>query len=303
MQKDILQDFAGSEFCRILMDITATFYPGQVSTKRRYNMTDCKTQHTSLFSSMTFIFRHIRLVGWSMFLILFTGFLTFAGYVEAIKLINGLTGHFFQIPPDTSGILGRLEGWGWIVMKYMFLLITRIISFYLAFLAAYCLTTPFYIFLSGSVEKIYNNGLKTHGAETVTLRVSMFFTDLYEGIKIGLVGILVTIIALAVNFIPVAGQFLVLVLYIFYSALMFIDYPASNRHWTLKKKINWVISHYSISVRIGILPAVISIIPVINIILMAVFFPLFTVYTTLNFIIVENNRNKMKNITNSFGTP
>ncbi len=254
-------------------------------------MTDFDTQHTSLLSSMTFIFRHMRLVGWSMILILITGFLTWIGYLEAIKLINGLTGHFFQIPPDTSGILGRLEGWGWIVMKYLFLIITRIASFYLAFLLSYCLTTPGYIFLSGSVEKIHPSGVKTYEADSITLRISMFFSDLWEGIKIGLIGILVTVVALTVNFIPIVGQVLVFLLYVFYSALMFIDYPASNRHWTLKKKINWVLFHYSISVRIGILPAVISMIPVINIIFMAIFFPLFTVHTTLNFIDVENIKN------------
>jgi CysZ protein len=233
----------------------------------------------------------MRLVAWSIFLILVTGILTWIGYREAINLINGLTGHFFQTPPDASGILGWLKGWGWVVMKYLFLIITRIASFYLAFLLSYCLTTPGYIFLSGSVEKIHPSGIKTDEANSITSRISMFWIDLWEGIKIGLIGILVTIVALAVNFIPIVGQILVFLLYIFYSALMFIDYPASNRHWTLKKKINWILLHYSISVRIGILPAVISMIPVINIIFMAIFFPLFTVHTTLNYIAVENGQN------------
>ncbi len=261
-------------------------------------MSDYNTQHTSLLSSVSFIFRHMRLIGWSMILILITGLLTWIGYLEAIKFINGLTGHFFQRPPDISGILGWLTGWGWVVMKYLFLIITRIASFYLAFLLSYCLTTPGYIFLSGSVEKIHTSkgknhtsGIKTDEANSISYRISMFCSDLWEGIKIGLIGILVTVVALTVNFIPIVGQVLVFLLYVFYSALMFIDYPASNRHWTLKKKINWILLHYSISVRIGILPALISMIPVINIIFMAIFFPLFTVHTTLNFIGVENGKN------------
>jgi len=151
-----------------------------------------------------------------------------------------------------------------------------------------------YIFLSGSVEKNHTSGIKTDRAKSTTLKISTFCSDLWEGIKIGLIGILVTIVALTVNFIPIIGQILVFLVYIFYSALMFVDYPASNRHWTLKKKINWIFSHYSISVRIGILPALISMIPLINIIFMAILFPLFTVHTTLNFIDVENAKNREK---------
>jgi CysZ protein len=44
------------------------------------------------------------------------------------------------------------------------------------------------------------------------------------------------------------------------------------------------------SFRLGIFPALISMVPVINIFFMALFFSLFTVHTTLNFIAIEQRR-------------
>ena len=66
-------------------------------------------------------------------------------------------------------------------------------------------------------------------------------TDLVEGVKIGLYGILVSLAALFVSFIPVIGLVIVFLIYTFYSALMFIDYPASRRRWTLGRKITWLV--------------------------------------------------------------
>ena len=257
---------------------------------------NCKTQQISLKASMAFLFRNIHLVLWSILLVMVTGLLTWAGYIEAIQFINGMTGHFFQTPPQASGIFGWIAFKGWMVSKYLFIIITRITSFYLAFLVSYCLTTPGYIFLSSAVEKRYKNNhsdiyqQKRPKTDLKTFKISIILNDLWEGIKIGLIGIMVTFAALAVNFIPVIGQIIVFFIYVFYSALMFIDYPASNRHWTLRQKMKWVLLYYPISLRIGVFPAVISMIPVINILFMAVLFPLFTVHTTLNFIAVQNNR-------------
>jgi CysZ protein len=174
-------------------------------------------------------------------------------------------------------------------MRYLFLFIVRITAFYLAFLFSYTLTCPGYVFLSAAVENIRqrswssrNLAVHEHSAAPYATR---FLVDLREGCKIGLLGILVTIVALLLNFIPVLGQILAFLLYVFYSALMFIDYPASNRHWPLRRKINWLRRNYIRALRLGILPALISIVPFINIPLMALFFPVFTVHTTLNFMV------------------
>ena len=108
-------------------------------------------------------------------------------------------------------------------------------------------------------------------------------TDLIEGVKIGLYGILVSLAALFVSFIPVLGLVLVFLIYTFYSALMFIDYPASRRRWTLRRKINWLVDNRNLAFRLGFLPAVLSMVPLLNIFLMAVLFPVLTIHATLNF--------------------
>ncbi|PIE63970.1 MAG: hypothetical protein CSA26_10430 [Desulfobacterales bacterium] len=107
-----------------------------------------------------------------------------------------------------------------------------------------------------------------------------------------LLGILITIVALVVNFIPGIGQACVFLLYTYYSALMFIDYPASRRRWGLGKKLQWMRTHSSPAFRLGIGPALISMVPVVNIFAMALLFPLLTVHTTLNFSEIEISKKK-----------
>ncbi len=245
-----------------------------------------KPQHiergwTPFLSSSAFMFRHIRVLGWSILLVIITGGLTWLGYLEAIQLVDKFTGNFFQLPPEGSGVVGWLTAQGWLILKYLFLMVSRIAAFYLAFLTAYCITTPGYVFLSGMVEKIYG---KQTGKPASGFKPQQVLIDLLEGIKIGAVGILVTIAALAVNFVPVIGQLLVFLLYVFYSTLMFIDYPASNRSWSLGQKIGWIRTNFRRSFRLGVFPALISMVPIINVFFMALFFPLFTVHSTLNFL-------------------
>jgi len=231
--------------------------------------------------SAAFLFCHIRLVIWSSLLVAMTGLFTWMGYHEAIHLVDGLVGNFFQSAPVHHGLWGWSIFIVWFVGKYLFLFVSRTTSFYLAFLMAYCLTTPGYVFLSGSAERLY---LGKSAQSTGRFSLVTMLVDLWEGLKIGAVGILVTVVALALNFLPVVGQILAMLLYIFYSALMFVDYPASNQHWTLGQKLNWLRINRGRAFRLGLLPAFISMIPVINIVVMALFFPLFTVHTTLNFV-------------------
>jgi CysZ protein len=234
--------------------------------------------------SIAFIFRHIRILGWSLLLVAITGLLTWLGYVQSLDLITGLTGGFFRNPPEYTGIWGWVAVKGWVALKYLFYIVVRIAAFYLSFLVAYTLTTPGYVFLSTSTEKIY---LGREFADESGFTVSGVLRDLIEGCKIGMLGLLVTVAALIAGFIPVIGFVAVLFIYVYYSALMFVDYPASRHRWTLGRKIAWVRNYYRRSFRLGALPALISMIPVVNIFFMALLFPLFTVHTTLNFIAVE----------------
>lgn len=239
----------------------------------------------SLPRSLAFLVKSPQLLGWSLLLVILTGALTWLGYVEAIHFVDIWTGPFFQHPPQHQGILGWLLTRGWVAAKYLFLAISRVTAFYLAFLSAYCLTCPGYVFLATATEKKYRSGILN---AVSGLSLQGIFIDLVEGCKIGILGLLVTIIALIVNFVPVIGQGLVFLLYTFYSALMFVDYPASNRRWSLGRKISWINTHKKQAFRLGLLPALITLVPIVNILFMALLFPLFTVHTTLNFIVIED---------------
>jgi CysZ protein len=233
-----------------------------------------------LSASLGLMVRKKQLFGWSFLLFVITILLTWLGYTLIVGYVDSLTGSFLNNPPATDSIWGWLKYSGWTVGKWLLLIISRIIAFYLSFLFAYSLTTPGYVFLSTAAEKLHL-GEHFNPEDAFTLRGVM--TDLIEGVKIGVYGILVSLAALLVSFIPVLGLVLVFLIYTFYSALMFIDYPASRRRWTLRRKINWLVDNRRLAFRIGFLPAVLSMVPLLNIFLMALLFPVLTIHATLNF--------------------
>jgi CysZ protein len=237
-----------------------------------------------LYRSLWLIISRKRLFAWSSILVLVTILLTWIGYGIAIDFLDGLSTQIFSASPDPHTILGWIQSKAFVAGSWLYHIVSKILSFYLAFLLAYSLTTPGYAFLSSSAEKI-------HAGEDFDPDAQFCFTgilvDILEGLKIAFLGILVTIVALFVNFIPVIGQVAVFLLYTYYSALMFLDYPASRRRWGLRRKINWLYTHSSPSFRIGVLPALISMIPILNIFAIALLFPVLTVHATLNFSAIE----------------
>ena len=230
--------------------------------------------------SLGFMFRNPRLLFWSTILFCITISLTWLGYILTVGYVDLYAHDFISTAPDTGTLWGWVKYVFWLVGKWFILIISRVVAFYISFLLAYCLSSPGYVFLSTAAEKLHLGEL-FNPDDAFSLKG--IFTDLVEGIKIGLYGILVTIAALFVNFIPVFGQIAIVLLYSYYSALMFIDYPASRRRWTLGQKINWVSKHSRVALRLGILPALVSMIPFLNIFLMALLFPVMTIHTTLNF--------------------
>ena len=237
-----------------------------------------------LARSLSLIVRRKRLFGWSFLLFLVTITLTWLGYLFTVGFMDELTGNFMVTAPATETILGWIKYSGWLVSSWLFLIVSRIVAFYLAFLFAYSLSTPGYAFLSVAAEKLYAG---EHFDGDAHFSVVGFFADIFEGLKIAFFGLLVTIAALFINFIPGIGQAIVFLLYTYYSALMFVDYPASRRRWTLGRKLRWLRTHSRPAFRLGILPAVISMIPLVNIFAIALLFPLLTVHTTLNFSAIE----------------
>lgn len=246
-----------------------------------------------LYRSLGLMLSKPRLLGWSLLLIGITGLLTWLGFHFTYDLALQFSRDIFHEPPATGSILGWMKFGLWQTGAWLYSFVSRILAFYLSFLLAYTLSTPGYSFLSAAAEKLYaGEFFDTENAFTVRT----FFNDIFEGIKIALFGIVVTILALIVNFIPGIGQAIVIILYVYYSALMFIDYPASRRHWSLARKLGWLRRHSSTAFRLGILPALLSMIPVLNIFAIALVFPLLTIHATLNYTEVElaNTHHKLR---------
>ena len=237
--------------------------------------------------SCGFLFRHPRLLGLSLLLMVLTGALTWWGYHFAVDAISHLAGSFFTTPPVVERFWHWPILWGWVALKWLFLLLAKVAAFYLAFILAYSLTTPGYAFLSAWAGNRY---CAQAGEGEAVFSLAGAWVDLREGIKIGLVGVLVTVVGLLVNFIPVAGQATVFVLYTYYSALMFVDYPASRYRWTMGQKLGWMRRHGGQAFRLGLFPALIGMVPLLNIFLMALCFPLFTIHATLNFLVIEGRK-------------
>ena len=243
-----------------------------------------RPQWYSLGYALSFMFRHKRLLLWGALLVLTTVGLTAVGFWLTTGYIDDFLARFMTIPPEVGTVWGWIKHKGWVILHWFFIILSRIIAFYLDFLFAYTLSCPGYVFLSAAAEKFHAG---EHFDADANLSIRGVLVDMVEGVKIALFGLLVTIAALSVNFIPLVGQAALFLLYTFYSALMFIDFPASRRRWSLGRKIFWLQQHRHQAFRLGILPALVSMIPVLNIFLMSLIFPVLTIQTTLNFSAIE----------------
>ncbi len=249
-------------------------------------------QHTTVawypfHKAAWFILRHPRLLGWSLLLVGITVCLSWLGYYFAVDCMDRLTEHFFSSVEAGDSFWGWLERKALSVGEWLYRLFSRFFAFYLSFLLAYSLTTPGYAFLSLASEKMYA-GADVDPEDAWSLKGLCL--DLLEGLKMVCLGLVVTLIAVVINLVPGLGQIAVFLLYTFTAALMFLDYPASRRRWVLKKKLSWLLQHPGPSFRLGLLPAVVGMIPVVHIFLMALLFPILTVSATLNFLSIESRR-------------
>ncbi len=233
--------------------------------------------------SVKFMLTKPRILLWSLILFLVTATITGVVFSVGVNYLDSFV-PFFRTAPEHDSFWGAIVYKLWLVGKYLFLIVSRIIIFYLAFLLAYCLTTPGYAFLSAAAERLHA-GKNFISEDNISLRIIV--RDLIEGLKIGFLGLLVTVAAFVINFIPLIGQACTVVLYIYYSALMFVDFPASRQHWYLGKKIAWVRRNASAAFKIGLLPALLSMIPLANVFLLSLLFPLLTIHATLNFSSIE----------------
>lgn len=234
----------------------------------------------SLFTSIGFIFKKKNLLGWSFILSLITIITTWVCFTFLTSYVDTFGNDFFQTNATVTGWLATIKDWFFSFLQWFYYIGTRIIGFYISFLIAYSITSPGYYFLSHAAEKMHAGDNFDPDAE---FNIKGLLIDSWEGIKIAGLGIIVSIFALFLNFLPFFGQLSIVLVYTLYSTLLFIDYSASRRRWSLGKKINWIKSNFFVSIRIGLLPAIASLIPIINIFVMAILFPIMTVHATLNF--------------------
>lgn len=254
---------------------------------QKHDTPNYNPRYIPLIHSIQFLMSRGRLVGWSLLLFVATIFCTWIGYQLATNLVDQLTSGFFSTPPETATVLGWIQHKGWLILKWLYFFISRVVAFYLAFMLAYTITSPGYSFLSTSAERM-QAGERFEEDDGFT--IGGIILDLFEGLKIAAFGLIVTIGALAANFIPIIGQIIAFLLITYYSALMFLDYPASRRRWSLARKIGWLKTYRAHAFRLGLLPALVSMIPIVNIFLMAMLFPFLTVHATLNFTSLELTR-------------
>ncbi|MFN2354196.1 MAG: cysteine biosynthesis protein, partial [Desulfopila sp.] len=139
--------------------------------------TDGGHRYIPLSQSIAFLLGKKRLLGWSLLLFIVTIFFTWITYQLCVTLVDDLTAGFFSSAPETATLLGWLQHKGWLLLQWLYLFTTRIIAFYLAFLLAYTVTTPGYVFLSASAEKLQAGSLYE---EDAPLTVGGVLLDLYE---------------------------------------------------------------------------------------------------------------------------
>lgn len=239
---------------------------------------------TPLFTSIKLILSKPKLLLWSVMLFAATILITWLGDHLALSQLDSFAHNLMPAEPAAVGVLGWLKYAAWLAGDWLYLLLSRVVTFYLAFLLAYTLTTPGYAFLSRAAEKIRAGEYFNEDAD---FNFRGILRDLLEGVKISIFGIFVSILAILLNFLPVVGQVAAFLLYCFYSTLLFIDFPASRQRWTLARKLHWLWRYKGTSLRLGIGPALLSMIPLFNIFAMALLFPLLTVHATLNFTTAE----------------
>lgn len=221
-----------------------------------------------------------KLLALSLALFMATALLTWFGYSLAVNAIDQATAGFTSSAPATDTVWGWVKYSAWVAGSWLLLLVSRLVAFYLSFLVAYSLTAPGYALLSAGAERLIAG--ERFEADAAFTLVGIF-RDIIEGLKIALVGLVVTLAAIFVSTLPVLGQLIAVFLYTFYSTLMFIDYPASRRRWTLAQKLLWLRRHGGLALRLGLLPALLGMIPLINIFVVALLFPLLTIHATINF--------------------
>ena len=241
-----------------------------------------------IFTSAKYLFSNGKLVVASLAAVLFMILLSILMYHQISSWFDSMTVSFFNKPPALEAALDYIYYAGWWIIKILFKAIVIIVSFYVSFVISYTACSPIYSFISIIAEDIHF-GKPDDDAD---FTFEGIVEDVFQAMKIAGITVLFSIGAFLINFIPVIGQVLAIAIYVWANSLMLIDFPASRRRWPIKRKLLWTKNNPIASLRIGALPTFLSMIPFVNIIFMAFFFPLMVVHSTLNFVAYENRKQR-----------
>jgi len=244
--------------------------------------TENSLKRYGFFATMGFMISHPLVAGTSLLIVALN-------YVGAYLLSGIVNSHFSGVflswwhEPALSGVWSYILYGLWWISFWSAKVTAVILAFYIAFLGIYILISPVYSWLSLLSEKALLGMVSETG---FSLKQILF--DIKEALKISLFGVLLTIIAIFLMFIPVIGIVAGFLLYLYSFSILFLDYVTSRKGMTFKQKIRWTSKHSGFIVSMGWLPALLSYIPVLSIFLVSLVFPLFVVYATLNFLAIGN---------------
>ncbi|MGI6393253.1 MAG: EI24 domain-containing protein [bacterium] len=240
---------------------------------------------TTLKVALKTIFSNGKLLVASLAVVLIMILVTIFSYHYISSWISSLVAPFFDESPLVEEFFDYFYYVGWLAVSVIFKGVTVVVVFYLSFIFAYILVSPLFSFISLIAEDLLF-GKPDDNAE---FSLEIIAEDIIQSLKVAIVAFLCTFFAFFVNFVPIVGQITAIMLYVVVNSLLLIDFPASRRRWRLSTKMGWLKQSPFVTLRIGSVPTLISMIPFVNSIVLAFLYPLFVVHSTMNFLQIEGS--------------
>ncbi len=221
------------------------------------------------------------LLVWSLFVFLLVFLVSFLLLPFFTKTVEASVHFVIQEPTANDSALWALF---WSLMKSLFSLLLKDGSFFLAFVCAYPIVSPFYQMISGAAEELFRG-------RPASLEELPDFEDFFTEVKTALVPALlafgVGVFSLVITFIPLFGPLLAFVLSgTFFFFLLFRFSPA-RYGWDIRRTLSWSLDHPRDLARLALLPALSLLVPIITPFLVGIVSSFFVVHFSLSFSLSE----------------
>lgn len=239
-----------------------------------------------LLDLLLFYRSHRILLIWSIFIFLIFFLIMLLVLSFFTNFVSSQIPFVIPAPVEEDSPLWQILFW---FLNGIFLVCLRVASFFLSFLPAYILASPFLQFLSISADALYH-GKKVK--EDAFPDIDEVLGDLKDGAMVALLCFGLTTIAIVADLIPFLGALICAATLLFLSALLVLHFPASRRGWDLRQTLGWIVGHPHEAVRLGMFLPLIAAIPILSPFLVAASFPFLALYGSLNLDIMEENQRK-----------